>query len=299
MNYLTLITLSLMCFSAAATSLPHRVESVAGQSIELTHNTHLVFFNIWDNYDAKSDALKYVDSLPDTFTEQFPTVWIQPDLNITQAQMKDYQQFFPQVAPLVLDRGFAMMNQMQIWQTPHHVLIEEGRVVFSGSDDELSRSLNLKVASTSASSAAVSEADTLATDYRRPDVGDKAPKFDRQTLSGQSVSLASLLDLQPQAVSLVFLDSMCPMPHYPDCENKIARLNQKVASESDRAWVGVISPFYVDESVANDFAKRMKLDIPLIFDHGNAIFHAYGVHATPYQIEVNPRGRITARGELP
>ncbi|MDN3611831.1 peroxiredoxin family protein [Vibrio ostreicida] len=298
-----LITLGALAFSFSTLANPLATElrSIDDHALSTDEPLHLVFFNIWDNYDPQAGALGFVSRLPNEFKRHYKRVWIQPDMNITLQQMKDYQGYFPTVTPLILDKQFSLMKHQKIWTTPHHILLEDGKMTFSGTSAELSRELGL---TTDAAEVTVSLPSTEPKGsgpvvYKRLKVGEAAPLFVKKTLQGQALSLSDQLT-PPQArpMTLVFLDAMCPMPHYPDCEEKIARLNMAVASDESTQWLGVISPFYINENIASEFAARMKLDLPLVFDYGNEIFRAYGVHATPYQIKLTPAGTVASRGNI-
>ncbi|MBY4677749.1 peroxiredoxin family protein [Marinobacterium arenosum] len=128
----------------------------------------------------------------------------------------------------------------------------------------------------------------------KPMPGDQAPSIDARRLDGNPLSLA---DYRGQPVSLVFLDSLCPMPHFPQCAQKIARANQLAAANPEHPWIGVVKGFYVDEAYVRDFAERFKLNFPLVWDKDNKIFSDYQVYGTPYQVWLDPQGRLSYRGE--
>ncbi|UTV27415.1 peroxiredoxin family protein [Photobacterium atrarenae] len=284
--------------------------TIQGQSLALPeHQTaHLVFMDIWNSY-AGQGAEQFVATLPEDFLEQSQQIWIQPEINVTTAQLKEFQSYYPTVAPLVLDRSQQWLRQFQFWQTPSHVLIEDGKVVFQGDNAALLRYLNqdappesseqthaLTQAPAQVQAAAPSVGKRV---YHAPEPGDPAPSFSVTTLSGETLSLAELLkpaaDAQP--VSLLFMDALCPMPQFPDCEQKLAQWRAQVQDSPQRQWVGVISGFYIDESIARAFAEKHTLDVPVVFDVDNQLFQQYGVHATPYQIDIGADGSLVSRGE--
>ena len=112
---------------------------------------------------------------------------------------------------------------------------------------------------------------------------------------GKEQSLKTLTAEKP--LSLVFLDTLCPMPHFPGCEDKIAQLNQLVASTPERQWVGVVNSYYVNAEAVEPFRQRFNLTLPLIFDHEHKVFDAFEVHATPYQIDIGIGGVLKSRGD--
>ncbi|MCG2835307.1 redoxin domain-containing protein [Photobacterium sp. WH77] len=296
-------------------ALLERQQTLSGQPIDLSDETrtHLVFLDIWTSY-AGGGTEAFVEQLPASFRQSTHQIWIQPEFNVTRAQLQEFQSYYPQVAPLVLDHQQALLKQFGFWQTPAHVLIEHGKVVFSGGNDALLAYLN---PAAKAEAPPARDAETYAwkavqppaesesmtrkqpASYVVPKIGAEAPRFERQTLSDQTVSLAGLLaqNKGKQSVSLVFVDALCPMPHFPDCEDKLAQWQQQVESDQSRQWVGVISGYYIDAGIAAGFAEKFGLTAPLIFDTDNALYKAYGVHATPYQVDVGPQGRIQYRGD--
>ncbi|MBB1488023.1 peroxiredoxin family protein [Oceanospirillum sediminis] len=266
--------------------------------------THLVFMDIWATY-AGAGAEADISQLPADFLEHSQQIWVQPEINVTREQMAEFQSYYPDIAPLVLDSGFALMRAENVWQAPWHVLIRDGKTLFSGNIDDLRKHLGLPVRQMAQQ--IQGDHDFAATEvirhqaaasYQKLSTGDLAPDFQGTTLAGTTLSLSSNIEQSNQDTSLVFLDSLCPMPHFPGCEDKLKQLSQTIAVTPDRQWIGVISSFYVDKSIATQFAKRFKLNsVPLIFDQDNQIFEQYGVHATPYQINIGANGVIQSRGD--
>ena len=99
---------------------------------------HLVFFDLWASY-GETGARQTVADLPKNFTQKTTTVWIQPRLNVTDAQLSEFQQQFPEVQPLVIDEGFALMRHYGFWQLPAHVILHDGKTVFSGTSGDMQK----------------------------------------------------------------------------------------------------------------------------------------------------------------
>ncbi|MBY4677750.1 hypothetical protein [Marinobacterium arenosum] len=112
--------------------------SLADQPLSLEQQgwQHLVFVNIWDSY-AGLGPETLVEQLPASFSQQVQRIWVAPDLNVTEAYLRDYQQAFPASKPLLIDHQYQLMRQYDLWQTPAHVLLKDGKVQFSGNGDEL------------------------------------------------------------------------------------------------------------------------------------------------------------------
>jgi peroxiredoxin len=292
-----------------------------GQPLSIKNDqlTHLIFQEIWSSYENQGEETR-VAALPKAFIESSQQIWIQPGINVTEAQLTEYQGYFPQVAPLVLDRGFSLMRSLGGWDLPLHVILKNGKKVFSGSGDaltELSKEhfsssiamknwLNSSLRADSGvgeknnaktsrkKSAKFTIAEAARSHYHKPEKGDKAPLFTAKTMAGNTVSLIGLSYNKP--LSLVFVDSLCPMPHFPGCEAKLEMLNELVATDTSREWIGIVSSYYVNEEIAQQFRDKFQLKMPLIFDTDNQIYQSYGVHSSPYQIDINREGTIRSRG---
>ncbi len=269
--------------------------------------THLVFMDIWDIY-AGQGIENDVAQLPAHFLEGSQQIWIQPHINVTRAHLAEFQQYYPTMKPLVLDSGYELMRQNNAWTRPYHVLLDQGEPIFSGNTQALRN--HLKVPSTSGSTSKTASSMALETTerllnsstptrYKHPEVGDAAPTFKASTLNGQPLALKQWANSQ-QPVNLIFLDSLCPIPHLPGCETTIQALVHEIEGNPQQHWLGIINSFYVDASVATAFAEKHRLNIPLIFDEENRIFHQYGVSATPYTVVLSQTGqgqfRVVKRG---
>ena len=288
-----------------------------GQAIVLDKNkiTHLVFIDVWRSYEGKGDE-KMIASLPKQFLQQSQQVWLQPEVNVTKAHLAEFQQYFPTVTPLILDQQFLLMRALKVWQSPYHVLIKANETLFSGDEQGLltyinkSYALDIKTHKETLAQAAPPKTKTLAINTNKanklvtankpnkPMVGDKAPTFSAKTLTGKQITLANALVKlsKNKPLNLVFLDALCPMPHFPGCEAKLAQLNKLMAADHSRQWLGVINSYYVNEEYAQQFSEKFSiLNYRLLFDQDNTIYRAYDVYASPYLIKVNQLGLIESR----
>ena len=130
-------------------------------------------------------------------------------------------------------------------------------------------------------------------------VGEPAPAFEETTLAAEVVSLKGLVASLPagQSLHLVFLDALCPFPHFPGCEAKLQQLNKRVAQDTSARWLGIVNSYYVNEAVVRSFADTNQLSLPLVFDTDNSVVATYGVFATPYRVSIDAAGQIIYRGE--
>lgn len=285
------------------------LKTFQGDTIQLQKNkiSHLVFMDIWASYGGEG-AETDVAQLPEHFLKSSQQIWVQPEINVTPAQMAEFQGYYPQVTPFVLDKSFKLMRANGVWQSPYHVLREGDKTLYAGDFSGLKRYLNIAegtestnnqiTQSTEGSEAQEKSAKANKT-YQKLNIGDIAPKFMGTTLKGKTIDLQQPLNsLDNKPVSLVFVDSLCPMPHFPGCEQKLAQLNKNISASPNRQWIGIVSSFYVDQDFVSGFSERFQLQLPLIFDQDNQIFEQYGVHATPYQIDISRNGTIQSRGDL-
>ena len=138
-SMLTIITLSgfatpSMAFKNSTNiNIINNLQTFTGQSIAIDENklTHLVFIDVWRSYEGKGDE-EMIAALPEEFLAQSQQIWIQPEINVTAAQLTEFQQYFSQVKPLVIDKQFALMRSLNVWQSPFHVVIQGNKNIFSG-----------------------------------------------------------------------------------------------------------------------------------------------------------------------
>ena len=280
--------------------------------IEKNKITHLVFIDLWRSYEGQGDEL-IVANLPQPFLAQSQQIWLQPEMNVTQAQLTEFQQYFPNIAPLILDRSSKISRLLNVWQSPFHVLLKNNKQIFSGNktalvsyitkqypDEKTAIKTLLNMLKTPSETAhAPPTLLTKMTKQHKPLVGDQAPQFSHQSILGKQISLSAALDAltTTKPLSVIFIDSLCPMPHFPNCEVKLKQLNELVSKKPDRHWVGVINSYYVTEQSAKKFVQDFGINIPLFFDQDNAVFKAYDVYATPYQVDINRDGFIIKRSD--
>ncbi|BAJ00707.1 hypothetical protein SVI_0736 [Shewanella violacea DSS12] len=298
--------------------LLENIKTFDGQSLVLQDSklTHLIFQDIWSSYEGQGEEAR-IAALPKAFVKNSQQVWVQPEINVTESQLAEFQRYYPQVKPLVLDRGYRLMRSQGGWSLPLHVILKDGKKVFSGSGEEFdalaSKHFSTQVAlnqwlqlrtddlpsmlvtgAEKSKSVSFTINEAAKPGYHKPEKGDRAPVFIAKTMAGNTVSLLGLSNNKP--LSLVFLDSLCPMPHFPGCEAQIEQLSHLVTKDDSREWLGVVSSFYVDEKIVQQFRDKFQLKLPLIFDTDNQIYQSYGVHASPYQIDISRDGNIRSRG---
>lgn len=112
-----------------------------------------------------------------------------------------------------------------------------------------------------------------------------------EDINGQTLSLFT----STQQVRLLFLDALCPMPHFPNCEQNLQTIREKLKHNSDHTYL-VYNSFYVTAETAAGFSRRHQLDIPAVFDKKQTLFDHFEVYSTPYLIILDKEGNIEYRG---
>lgn len=288
----------LSCGVQASPDLPSTDSSGEPLLLQADKALHLVFTDIWAVYEGRDDA-HLNDRLPLSFINSSQRVWVQPNMNVTNAHLRQFVRDYPQMKPLILDDDFSLMRSHQVWSSPYHLVYQAGELAFRGDEAALLAWLSGKPQPAGETTAAAEEDITVAAVVHnaaaRPEVGDRAPLFSAADTQGQQQRLTDWLQNGP--LHLVFLDALCPMPHFPHCEPFIEQLNQQVKEQPQRQWLAVVNSYYVTAEMVADFRQRYQLQMPLVFDEDRSIFNNYQVFATPYRVQLDAGGQITYRGE--
>ncbi|MDQ2076880.1 peroxiredoxin [Marinimicrobium sp. ABcell2] len=268
-------------FAAANTELT----TVNGNTITIPQKgpAHLVFIDIWASYGGHGPEAT-LQALPDSFHEAVPTIWLQPRMNVTPDHLLGYQEAFPDSAPLVMDDYFHVMQQFSVDSIPTHVLLEDGKVVFSGNTETFLKHLGYESMEVTAEQTEDASTDEHASDAIAlvPSVKDIA-------------NLDDFLFSAGDTVHLIFLDDLCPSAHFPGCEETVKEISQSYRAE-DHNWVLIYNSFYSDQSTSKAFSEKHNLTMPALFDEDLTFFKRYKVYSTPYFIHLNRNGEIHHRG---
>ncbi|MEI4549231.1 peroxiredoxin family protein [Pseudoalteromonas spongiae] len=261
---------------------------------------HTVFMDIWSHYDgANSVFINWLNQ------QSYSVSYKQQDLNVTPSQIAEFKSYYPQFASIEIDKGFKLMRQYGVWQTPFHIIEQNGTILFKGDDAALLAYLKLNQHISQAQfahykSKLLKKASSPHFKKQPPvnhiAVGEQFSDFVRESLSGQTVSLGNTIKmLKPSnMLELVFLDSLCPMPHFPNCEASLKQLADNQLKQG-KLYLAVISGYYVNEAHVRSFIETHQLQMPVIWDSENVIFKRYGVSQTPYKIVIDHRGTILKR----
>lgn len=100
---------------------------------------------------------------------------------------------------------------------------------------------------------------------------------------------------QHAQADLIFVDALCPMPHFPGCEAFIADLAEHYNADQHNGYL-VFNTFYVDAATIVSFVKKHQLTLPVIIDSEMVLHQRFSIHGTPYQITLNKNGSVNYRG---
>ncbi|KZN60426.1 TlpA family protein disulfide reductase [Pseudoalteromonas luteoviolacea] len=215
-----------------------------------------VFINIWDEYNQTT-------ILP---VKQGERIFLQPDINIDQASLKQFADSYPKFKNITIDTHNQLMFKYQVRQTPTRVIVQEGSVKSIEPLLQKPKTITNTVISKPLS-----------------------------TLSGKRLDLNNIR--QDYAV-LFFSDSLCPFQHIPHCQQRIAQNNQLAEQIPDKILT-IIKPFYADETSARNYQQRFQVNHQMTFDHQNQLFRYFEVSELPYWIVQNSQGAVIYRGNTP
>ncbi len=111
-----------------------------------------------------------------------------------------------------------------------------------------------------------------------------------KTLEGQSI------DLTEGYHELIFLDALCPMPHFPNCEQVLALLADNSLSVGGEPIL-VFNTLYADVGSIEQFITKHKLTHPAVVDADLRLHNRYEIYSTPYRIVLDD-GEVRNRGPI-
>lgn len=108
-----------------------------------------------------------------------------------------------------------------------------------------------------------------------------------KTQKGQKVNLSD------GRHELIFLDALCPMPHFPGCEKILKRLAERPTGNR----LLVFNTLYADAHSIRRFVKKHRLPMPVIIDADMTLHDRYGVYATPYRVVIE-NSSVVSKGDM-
>lgn len=97
---------------------------------------HIIFIDIWSVYGS-NEPVESIENLPASYSSSVEYVWVQSGFNVLKSQLVEFQKAYPIATPLVLDDNFSLIRAYNLWQSPSHVVLENGEVLFSGDTSAL------------------------------------------------------------------------------------------------------------------------------------------------------------------
>lgn len=116
-------------------------------------------------------------------------------------------------------------------------------------------------------------------------VGDKAPDFTVELLSGESITLSRL---QEKSLMLIFFSTTCP-----DCQAQFAEMQQLVSQSEPRFRIIAISREESRETTAA-FIQKYGLNVDVGIDPDRSIYERYATRFVPRNYLIDSSGTIKA-----
>lgn len=128
-------------------------------------------------------------------------------------------------------------------------------------------------------------------------VGEKAPGFELQALSGQTHSLA---DFQGKTVVLEWVNPNCPFSDRHAREGTMTAL----ADEHDEVvWLGINSTNpghrnFLQPAEHAEWAEKNGVDYAILYDRTGEVGQAYGAKTTPHMFIIDADGTLVYDGAI-
>ena len=116
-------------------------------------------------------------------------------------------------------------------------------------------------------------------------VGDKAPDFTVELLTGEKITLSSL---QEKALMLIFFSAGCP-----DCQAQFAEMQRIISQSEPRFRIIAISRTESRETTAA-FIQKYGLNIDVGIDPNRSIYDKYATRFVPRNYLIDNFGEIKA-----
>lgn len=125
-------------------------------------------------------------------------------------------------------------------------------------------------------------------------LGRKAPEFTLESFDGKTISLS---DYKDKIVVLEWMNFECPFSrHHYTKVNTMAELAKKY-KDQNVVWLAVNSTSHTTPGANKDFAKRYKLQYPILDDRSGKVGKAYGAKTTPHMYIIS-NGMIIYEGAI-
>lgn len=123
-------------------------------------------------------------------------------------------------------------------------------------------------------------------DYSKVSVGDKAPDFEVELLSGETVKLSELN--KDKVVVITFWATWCP-----PCRAELATIQSKLLDKyKDKAFSYVAISRGEEQDVVREFINENNYTFPVGFDTDTEIYNLYANRGVPFNFVVDLDGKI-------
>jgi len=127
-----------------------------------------------------------------------------------------------------------------------------------------------------------------------PTVGEKAPTFTLQDLSGTSVSLA---DSAGKIRVLEWVNPDCPFVKRHHDAGTMRSLAQRYSGRGV-VWLAINSTHYMGAEANADFKSKHKLPYPVLIDAAGEVGRSYGARTTPHMFIIDGDGAVVYQGAI-
>ncbi|MFN0134959.1 MAG: redoxin domain-containing protein [Phycisphaerae bacterium] len=123
------------------------------------------------------------------------------------------------------------------------------------------------------------------------EVGKPAPAFELKGIDGKTVKLA---DLKDKVVVLEWFNMECPV-----CVNRIPVMKQTEEKYTKQGvvWIAVDSTHFRKAEQNVEFAKKEKINYPILMDNDGKVGKAYDAKTTPHMFVIN-KGTLAYAGAI-
>ncbi|CAH9060030.1 hypothetical protein PSECIP111951_02860 [Pseudoalteromonas holothuriae] len=232
--------------------------TVFALQVQLNNTKELVFIDIWSEYAQ-------LNTLP---TSDYPRQFLQPDMNVTPADIAKFVTAYPQYKSLKIDKENTLGMRFGVRNTPTIIRIEQGKVV----------------------------------DKQRLSEPPSMPPKEHIEIKAQHLQLYDL-DSKPHNFSnasltkqlILFADALCPARHLPHCEQK-AEIHNSIAPLNTIQKLTVIKPFYISLADLKAYQQRFNVKHPVLLDTYNALFRRFNITSLPYWLLLDKNNEVLYRG---
>jgi RNA polymerase sigma factor (sigma-70 family) len=123
-------------------------------------------------------------------------------------------------------------------------------------------------------------------------IGDPAPDFSLQDLSGKTVKLS---DYKDKTVVLEWTNPECP---YVQRYHKLKVMTGTAAKHKDVAWLAIASGTSAAAENLKPFAENNGISYPILLDSDFTVAKAYGLQRTPHLFIIDKTGKLAYAGPI-